>query len=324
MKNLKPGDPVKHSEGGDKIDALFVGYYTSQSSDCKGTENRVIVRYAGDVKKSNGDWLEKYCVPRNAGDSLPKSELSLSDHIDEVHDKLESKDPVLTKEQKQVMDSILNYSKPLCKDQFYTKNASQEAWYRNMMGAEINFSKLVDRHKEPAYNADFSKLEERVLSNLNLPCNNKNALAPTAIELQYELRGNMANMLIDDKVGGMLKRTKAYEKYNDKLDALAYSYGALISIDWAEGFGPTSEKKMKAEIKTLYTNGVLTQTLINDRDVATEEPSFFLSQVNNAEAAIEKLEKHKSASEFAANEIKRLKNFVVQVYNLLDDKFAAD
>lgn len=199
MKNLKPGDPVKHSEGGDKIDALFVGYYTSQSSDCKGTENRVIVRYAGDVKKSNGDWLEKYCVPRNAGDSLPKSELSLSDHIDEVHDKLESKDPVLTKEQKQVMDNILNYSKPLC-----------------------------------------------------------------------------------------------------------------------------SEKKMKAEIKTLYTNGVLTQTLINDRDVATEEPSFFLSQVNNAEAAIEKLEKHKSASEFAANEIKRLKNFVVQVYNLLDDKFAAD
>jgi len=109
-------------------------------------------------------------------------------------------------------------------------------------------------------------------------------------------------------------------KHDDFVDASIYMH-----VDYAKGFNPNinPENTMKATIKELYVDGVLTQTLINDHDLNTMSSSDLLNQIGNVEAGIEKLTKHNGAkSKFIGQEMKRLTQFVDSVYLLLDEKFA--
>lgn len=63
-------------------------------------------------------------------------------------------------------------------------------------------------------------------------------------------------------------------------------------------------------------------TQINDRDVKEMSSGEILSAIGNAEARLEKLQKHKDKSKFVTQERKRLKDFVKEAYNILDDQFA--
>jgi len=105
-------------------------------------------------------------------------------------------------------------------------------------------------------------------------------------------------------------------KHDDMQDASAYMF-----VDWAEGYNPQLEKNMKAEIRLVTVNGELKTTYVNDKNVDDMEPSDFLHYIGNAEASIDKLKKHKDKSSYAKQEAKRLKVYVVTLYNLLDDKF---
>ena len=125
------------------------------------------------------------------------------------------------------------------------------------------------------------------------------------------LRGAKAHQMFTDES----RRTK----HNDKLDALAY-----IAIDWAKDSKPKPEKEnnMKAEIKTLYTNGVLAQTLINDVDVINLSSGNLLNHIGDAESAIKKLHVYPGHSLFIKQEVSRLEKFVRDMYKLLDSLHA--
>lgn len=74
------------------------------------------------------------------------------------------------------------------------------------------------------------------------------------------------------------------------------------------------EKEMRAEI--------VHKTEINGRDINEMEASDILHAISNVQDRIEKMEKHKSKSAYVDQETKRLEKFVVEAYNILDDKFS--
>lgn len=76
----------------------------------------------------------------------------------------------------------------------------------------------------------------------------------------------------------------------------------------------------KSEEEPMSTITHITQ--INDRDVKEMSSGEILSAIGNAEARLEKLQKHKDKSKFVTQERKRLKDFVKEAYNILDDQFA--
>jgi hypothetical protein len=137
------------------------------------------------------------------------------------------------------------------------------------------------------------------------------------------LRGTKAHSLILDEVADWNDLTKS-GKHDDRMDALQF-----IAVDWAEGCNPYfkqhPEHTMKATIKELYTDGVLTQTLINDNDIDDMDASNFLHQIGNVQASLEKLEKHdQNSSKYVVQEVARLKKFIATVYVKLDAKFAEE
>ncbi len=137
--------------------------------------------------------------------------------------------------------------------------------------------------------------------------------APTASEMWYH-----EHYIANPGININIKR-----KHDDLLDAV--SLGTIhMAIDWAEGCQPKTnpEEIMKATISELYVDGVLIQTLVNERDLEDMSSSDLLHAIGNTEAAIEKLTKHNGAkSKFIGQEMKRLVNFVDSVYLLLDQKF---
>lgn len=133
------------------------------------------------------------------------------------------------------------------------------------------------------------------------------------------IRGTEAHIIIEDKLSDNHKTPrKEWLRPDDSIDATAY-----MAIDWAkDDFKPNSENTVKATIKEIYVDGVLTETWINDRDMNDMSASDLLNYIGNTEAAIEKLTKHNGAkSKFIGQEMTRLTNFVESVYLLLDEKF---
>ena len=129
-----------------------------------------------------------------------------------------------------------------------------------------------------------------------------------------------------------LKNVKE-ETHDDKLDSLAMGTMAhtLIEDDIARKFkiglhiykqSKKLENIMKAEIQEVFINGKLVDTFVNDKNTNDMEPSDFLNQIGNAEAAREKLIKHSSKATFARQENARLKKYVDALYKLLDDEYA--
>ena len=119
--------------------------------------------------------------------------------------------------------------------------------------------------------------------------------------------------------------------HDDIADALSYVYidptiSNQYQYDTATADllrnGNIKEEIMKAKITEVYENGVLIQTLINDRDINDISSGDLLGYIGNANTTIEKLTKHDgSKCKFISQELKRLHQFIDSVYLILDEKF---
>ena len=288
MKKFHRGDLVTHFHGSSKgeMDSVFSHYIDSE---------RIAVNYLNGNRKGRiGEWQEKYCIPRkrvrpetsHITDPVNNGRMKILGDLTEHKGKISKTiKPDWRNSMIKNMRTITNL--PVYEEAFGIKagrNINQQQWYKMYLNS----------------------VPESTAKSLQTAQQNC-------------IRGTKVNSLIEDEISAAILHEKEKYKYDDMLDALSLTnLPRWVGVDWAKGFGPKPENTMKAEIKTLYTDDVLTQTLINDVDILNLSASTLLNYISDTEAAISKLHKYPGYSLFVKQEISRLEKFVRNMYKLLD------
>lgn len=353
---FKKGDKVTHSCSSPRgeMHAEFSHYIDNATHNF--SKKRVAVIYTSKERKGKeGDWLEKYCVLRELArykDLSPKGQGKPEPLKSQFHTK-PGGSPIL--QYFQVLYAWRGYDG--CNNKYsFEKYYEWENKIRNCQHTAVE--RKTSHITDPVANGPMeilTNLQKQVRDNratASPTLRNKTRFhdeqyVPGVFSRGYGLsnlsskqemfqrmymnghpdaiRGTEIHKALFDEINWFFDK-----KHNDLEDSL----WAYMSVDWAKGHEPKSpkfktptfkinlENNMKATIKEVYLNGVLTQTLINDINLDIMESSDLLHHIGNTEAAIQKLTKYNGAkSKFIGQEMKRLAKFVDSVYLLLDQKF---